>query len=119
MIKIKEEDWYRLIKDYSHGMKNKMQMICFLITKPPVILLDEPLTSFDVVVAHEINQMLKAMKQDHIIIFSTHILELAEDLSDEIVILNQGKLEAIDHNMIGAPEFEEKIFESLKDEQHD
>lgn len=52
MIKIKEEDWYRLIKDYSHGMKNKMQMICFLITKPPVILLDEPLTSFDVVVAH-------------------------------------------------------------------
>lgn len=118
MIKIKE-DWYRLIKDYSHGMKNKMQMICFLITKPPVILLDEPLTSFDVVVAHEIKQMLKAMKQDHIIIFSTHILELAEDLCDEIVILNQGKLEAIDHNMIGAPEFEEKIFEALKEEQHD
>ncbi len=114
MIKIKEEDWYRLIKDYSHGMKNKMQMICFLITKPPVILLDEPLTSFDIVVAHEIKQMLKAMKQDHIIIFSTHILELAEDLCDEIVILNQGKLEAIDHNMIGAPEFEEKIFEALK-----
>ena len=112
MIKIKEEDWYRLIKDYSHGMKNKMQMICFLITKPPVILLD-------VVVAHEIKQMLKAMKQDHIIIFSTHILELAEDLCDEIVILNQGKLEAIDHNMIGAPEFEEKIFEALKEEQHD
>ena len=119
MIKIKEEDWYRLIKDYSHGMKNKMQMICFLITKPPVILLDEPLTSFDVVVAHEIKQMLKAMKQDHIIIFSTHILELAEDLCDEIVILNQGKLEAIDHKMIGAPEFEEKIFEALKEEQHD
>ncbi len=118
MIKIKE-DWYRLIKDYSHGMKNKMQMICFLITKPPVILMDEPLTSFDVVVAHEIKQMLKTMKQDHIIIFSTHILELAEDLCDEIVILNQGKLEAIDHNMIGAPEFEEKIFEALKEEQHD
>ena len=119
MIKIKEEDWYRLIKDYSHGMKNKMQMICFLITKPPVILLDEPLTSFDVVVAHEIKQMLKAMKQDHIIIFSTHILELAEDLCDEIVILNQGKLEAIDHNMIGAVSYthlrtiERKLFVSF------
>ena len=46
-------------------------------------------------------------------------MELAEDLCDEIVILNQGKLEAIDHNMIGAPEFEEKIFEALKEEQHD
>lgn len=118
MIKIQEEDRYRLMKDYSHGMKNKMQMICFLITKPPVILLDEPLTSFDVVVAHEIKQMLKAMKQNHIIIFSTHILELAEDLCDEIVILNHGKLEAIDHNMIGAPEFEEKIFEALREEEH-
>lgn len=119
MIKIKEEDWYRLIKDYSHGMKNKMQMVCFLITKPPVILLDEPLTSFDVVVAHEIKRMLKAMKQDHIIIFSTHILELAEDLCDEIVILNHGKLEAIDHNIIETPEFEDKIFEALREEEHD
>lgn len=116
MIKIKEEDQFRLIKEYSHGMKNKMQMICFLITKPPVILLDEPLTSFDVVVAHEIKQMLKEMKQDHIIIFSTHILELAADLCDEIVILGKGKLEAINHEEIGTPDFEEKIMEVLKED---
>ena len=102
------------MKDYSHGMKNKMQMICFLITKPPVILLDEPLTSFDVVVAHEIKQMLKAMKQNHIIIFSTHILELAEDLCDEIVILNHGKLEAIDHNVIGATDLKRRILKALR-----
>ena len=44
IIKIDEEDRFRLIKGYSHGMKNKLQMLCFLITRPPVILLDEPLS---------------------------------------------------------------------------
>lgn len=48
-MKIEPEDRDKLLKDYSHGMKNKMQMLCFLIARPPVILLDEPLTSFDVV----------------------------------------------------------------------
>lgn len=57
IIKIEEEDRYRLIKGYSHGMKNKIQMICCLITRPPVILLDEPLTSFDVVAALEIKNL--------------------------------------------------------------
>ncbi len=46
IIKINEDDRYRLIKGYSHGMKNKMQMVCLLITRPAVILLDEPLNFF-------------------------------------------------------------------------
>ena len=40
--------------------------------------------------AEEMKQMLREIKKDHIIIFSTHILELALDLCDEIVILNKG-----------------------------
>jgi ABC-2 type transport system ATP-binding protein len=56
------------------------------------------------------------MKQDHIILFSTHILQLATDLCDEIVILNDGRLEQIDHDLIGSDEFEEKIISLLKDE---
>ncbi|MDQ6421284.1 ABC transporter ATP-binding protein [Paenibacillus sp. LHD-117] len=43
-ISMSQEDRHRLIKNYSHGMKNKIQMLLFLISKPPVILLDEPLT---------------------------------------------------------------------------
>lgn len=58
IIKIKEEDRYRLIKTYSHGMKNKIQMLCYIISRLDVILLDEPLTSFDVVVALEIKKLL-------------------------------------------------------------
>ncbi|HEX3025810.1 MAG TPA: ABC transporter ATP-binding protein [Clostridia bacterium] len=116
MVQIAPEDRHRLIKGYSHGMKNKMQMLCFLISKPPVILLDEPLTSLDVVVALEIKKLLRSMRKDHIILFSTHILQLATDLCDEIVVLNEGKLEQIDHRMIGSSHFEDSIINLLKDE---
>jgi len=119
IIRISEEDRYRLIKRYSHGMKNKIQMLCFLITRPPIILLDEPLTSFDVVVALEIKNLLKKIKSDHIIIFSTHILQLALDLCDEIVILNKGVLEGLDKELLKSAEFEEKIMEILKEESYD
>ncbi len=115
LIKIDEEDRYRLIKGYSHGMKNKIQMVCFLITRPPVILLDEPLTSFDVVVALEIKNLLKKIKSEHIIIFSTHILQLATDLCDEIVVLNNGTLEELNSEILKSPGFEDKIMEILKE----
>lgn len=115
LIKIDQEDRHRLIKNYSHGMKNKVQMLLFLIAKPPVILLDEPLTSLDVVVALEIKKLLKSIRQNHIIIFSTHILQLATDLCDEIVILNDGMLSLLDHEMLSDPNFEEEIILRLKE----
>lgn len=117
LMQIGPDDRHRLIKGYSHGMKNKMQMLCFMISKPPVILLDEPLTSLDVVVALEIKKLLREMKDEHIILFSTHILQLATDLCDEIIILNDGRLEQIDHTIIKNPQFEEKIISLLKDER--
>ena len=116
-MKIEEEDRDRLLKDYSHGMKNKMQMLVNIIASPNVLLLDEPLTSFDVVVAEEMKQMLREIKKDHIIIFSTHIMELALDLCDEIVILNKGILEKIDKNNIDNEHLKNKILEALKEEK--
>lgn len=118
-MKIDEEDRDRLLKDYSHGMKNKMQMLVNIIASPNILLLDEPLTSFDVVVAEEMKQMLKEIKKDHIIIFSTHIMELALDLCDEIVILNNGILEEIDRNNINNEELKNKIITALKEEAND
>lgn len=52
-MSIAQEDRDKLLKDYSHGMKNKMQMLVNIIAKPNILLLDEPLTSLDVVVAEE------------------------------------------------------------------
>lgn len=116
LIKIEEEDRHKLIKDYSHGMKNKIQMLMFLIAKPPVILLDEPLTSLDVVVALEIKKLLREIRKDNIIIFSTHILQLATDLCDEIVALNEGELELLDHELLQSSDFEEKLVKLLSEE---
>ena len=115
-IKIDVEDRDKLLKDYSHGMKNKMQMLVNIISKPNILLLDEPLTSFDVVVAEEMKELLKSIKKDHIIIFSTHIMELALDLCDNIVILNKGVLEEIDKNNLDNTHFKEKIITALKEE---
>ena len=89
------EDRDKLLKDYSHGMKNKMQMLVNIITKPNLLLLDEPLTSLDVVVAEEMKQILRELKEDRIIIFSTHIMDLALDLCDEIVLLNHGDRKSV------------------------
>jgi ABC-2 type transport system ATP-binding protein len=117
-MRISQEDRHRLIKGYSHGMKNKIQMLLFLITKPLVILLDEPLTSFDVIVALEMKNMLKEMKKDHILIFSTHILQLASDLCDELVILNKGELSAVPAELLKSAEFESTVIELLRDDHH-
>ena len=118
MVKIQEKDRDKLLKDYSHGMKNKMQMLVNFIANPTILLLDEPLTSFDVVVADEMKTLLKELKKDHIIIFSTHIMELALDLCDEIVILNQGILEEVDQANMNVEGFKDKIIEILKGEEY-
>lgn len=115
-MRMSREDRHRLIKGYSHGMKNKLQMLLFLIARPPVILLDEPLTSFDVIVALEMKNMLREMKSEHILIFSTHILQLATDLCDELVVLNNGQLTSVPSELMHSPEFEREVIDLLKDD---
>lgn len=114
-VGIAPEDRDKLLKDYSHGMKNKMQMLVNIIARPNILLLDEPLTSLDVVVAEEMKQILRSLKEGRIIIFSTHIMDLALDLCDEIVLLNHGELERIDKANLDSHEFKEKILAALKE----
>ena len=112
-VGISPEDQHRLIKDYSHGMKNKVQMLLSLMIRPPIMLFDEPLTSFDIVAAHEIKEMIRLAKEESIILFSTHILQLAQDLCDEVVLLNNRQLTGIDPSHIHEPDFEKEIITLL------
>ena len=116
MMSIAPEDRDKLLKDYSHGMKNKMQMLINIIAQPKVLLLDEPLTSLDVVVAEEMKQLLRTQKDGKITIFSTHIMDLALDLCDEIVLLSHGVLEVVEKFNLDNQEFKEKIILALKEE---
>lgn len=118
-MSIAPEDRDKLMKDYSHGMKNKMQMLINIIAKPNVLLLDEPLTSLDVVVAEEMKQLLRSLKQGRVTIFSTHIMDLALDLCDDIVLLSRGELEVVDKAELDEAGFKEKIIAALREEDHE
>ena len=118
-MSIAHEDRDRLLKDYSHGMKNKMQMLANIIAHPNIFLLDEPLTSLDVVVAEEMKQLLRSIKRDRITIFSTHIMDLALDLCDEIVLLNHGVLETVEKSDLDSHAFRDRIIAALKEEDHE
>lgn len=118
-MKIAPDDRDKLLKDYSHGMKNKMQMLINIIAQPNILLLDEPLTSLDVVVAEEMKQLLRSLKIGRITIFSTHIMDLALDLCDEIILLNHGELEVVDKTNLNSREFKEKIISILQEGGHD
>lgn len=115
-VSIDTDDRDKLLKDYSHGMKNKMQMLINIIAEPNLLLLDEPLTSLDVVVAEEMKQLLRSLKDNRIIIFSTHIMDLALDLCDEIVLLNHGELEIVDKSNLDSKEFKDRIIAALKED---
>ena len=60
-------------------------------------------------------QILRELKEDRIIIFSTHIMDLALDLCDEIVLLNHGELESVDKTNLNSNEFKEKILAALRE----
>ena len=115
LVKLSNEDCDKLMKDFSHGMKNKMQILINIIRNPKIILLDEPLTNLDVVVQDDLKKLFKKLKKDHIIIFSTHILELALDLCDDIVIVNKKTLETVEKKSLNTKKYKDKIIKLLKD----
>ncbi len=117
-IGIGKDDRDKLLKDFSHGMKNKMQMLVNFIANPTIMLLDEPLTSLDVVAAEEMKKLFRHSRSEHITILSTHILELALDICDEIVILHDGKLEQVSKDELDDDAFKTKIISVLKGEEN-
>lgn len=78
---------------YSHGMRQKMMVIAALLHEPDVWILDEPLTGLDPESAHQLKEMMKDhVKKGHAVLFSTHVLEVAEKLCDRVIIIKEGKI---------------------------
>lgn len=81
------------IRQYSHGMKQKIALISALIHEPKLIMLDEPFVGLDPVAAHRIKTVMRQMcDAGGAIFFSTHVLEVAEKLCDKIAIIRQGEI---------------------------
>lgn len=88
-----EEQRYNPIESFSHGMRQKVIVIGALLPNPDIWILDEPLTGLDPQASFDLKEMMKEhAKNGKTVIFSTHVLAVAEQLCDRIGILKQGKL---------------------------
>lgn len=85
------------INTYSHGMKQKLAIISALIRKPKLLLLDEPFVGLDPVSSHNLKEIMKELtKEGTCILFSTHVLEVAEKLCNKVAVIKNGKLVVFD-----------------------
>lgn len=81
------------IQTYSHGMRQKIVLIGVLIHKPKVWILDEPLTGLDPKSAFTLKEMMREhANEGNTVLFSTHVLEVAEKVCDKVAIINKGQL---------------------------
>lgn len=83
------------ISSYSRGMKQKLAIIGALIHKPKLWVLDEPMVGLDPMAAYLLKEeMRNHCNQGNTVFFSTHVLEVAENLCDEIGVIAKGRLVA-------------------------
>lgn len=86
-------DLGQLISSYSHGMKQKLAVISALIHSPKLIMMDEPFTGLDPKASFTLKQIMREIcDQGGAIFFSTHVLEVAEKLCDQVAIIRKGRL---------------------------
>lgn len=87
----------QLLKNYSHGMKQKLLIASIILRKPRLMLFDEPTVGLDPLSVKKFKEILKELTDEGISIFmSTHILELAEKLCNRIAIIYRGRIITVD-----------------------
>ena len=80
------------IEQLSKGNQQKVQLIAAIIHNPQLLILDEPFTGFDPINQQEVkNLVLEFLSEGKTIILSTHQMDLAEKLCEDILLLNKGK----------------------------
>lgn len=87
------EDQNTLLSSMSHGMRQKVILIGALTLDPEIWILDEPLTGLDPQSAFELKELIKKhVASGNTVIFSTHILAIAQEVCDELAILKKGEV---------------------------
>ncbi|WP_164670013.1 ABC transporter ATP-binding protein [Virgibacillus doumboii] len=80
------------IGKYSGGMKQRLGIAQAIIHHPKLLMLDEPVSSLDPIGRREVLTLMEELKEDMTILFSTHILGDADEVSDELVLLHDGRI---------------------------
>lgn len=86
----------KLIKNLSRGYKQRVSMAGALVGDPDVIILDEPTVGLDPKQITEIRTLIKELGKKHTVILSTHILPEVSQICERVVIINKGKIVAVD-----------------------
>jgi len=108
-----------LIADYSHGMKQKISLCAAMLGEPEILLLDEPTNGLDAESAIRFKQRLREMCDAGVtVVFSSHILDTVEKISNRIGIIHHGQIVACDtmenlRKVVGPGKSLEDIFISL------
>ena len=104
------------IIELSTGMRQKISIAISLIHDPPVVIFDEPTNGLDILTAHQVTDYLRELRNNgHIVLLSTHIFSVAQDLCDELAIIVDGRIAAQGSvssilETTGAATFEEAFF---------
>lgn len=87
----------RRVKTYSGGMKQRLLIARALVNQPEVLFLDEPTAGLDPASAKEVRTLIKDLSRNGTTVFlTTHYMEEADELSDRVAFLTQGKIVALD-----------------------
>ncbi len=85
-----------LVRSISKGMRQRVGLAQALVHDPSVLILDEPTIGLDPHQTLEVRELVRKLGQSHTVLFSTHILSEAEQVCDRVIIIDKGKLIAID-----------------------
>ena len=91
-----EEVQNKLIKNLSRGYKQRVSMAGALVGNPDVLILDEPTVGLDPKQILEIRNLIKELGKNHTVILSSHILSEVSQVCEKVVIINKGKILAVD-----------------------
>lgn len=86
----------KLIRNLSRGYKQRVSLGGALIGDPDVIILDEPTVGLDPKQITEIRNLIKKLGEKHTVILSTHILSEVSQICEKVIIINKGKIIAVD-----------------------
>ncbi len=86
----------RLVKNLSRGYKQRVSMAGALVGNPKILILDEPTVGLDPKQITEIRNLIKELGKTHTVILSSHILSEVSQICNKVIIINKGKIIAID-----------------------
>lgn len=82
----------KLIKNISRGYKQRVSMAGALVGNPEIIIMDEPTVGLDPKQVIEIRNLIKSLKKNHTVLFSSHILSEVDQICQKVIIIDNGKL---------------------------